>query len=78
MLASQEAVYQRVTDLLLLQHQLAWSDGARPTPAGLLDCLTQDVCWEVLSAHRQGEPASSALLLACCWCCCWSGWQGGN
>ena len=58
MLTSEEAVYQRVIELLLQQHQLAWSTGARPTPAGLLDCLTQDASWEVLAAHRQGEPAS--------------------
>ena len=58
MLTSEEAVYQRLTELLQQQYQLAWSDGARPTPAGLLDCLTQDTCWEVLTAHRQGEPPS--------------------
>ena len=54
-----QQVYERVTAMLQAEHRLSWAVGAQPTPAGLLDCLSGDACWEVLSAYRQGKWYSS-------------------
>ena len=55
-----QQVYERVTAMLQAEHRLTWAVGAQPTPAGLLDCLTGDACWEVLCAYRQGECGAVA------------------
>jgi hypothetical protein len=49
---------QHLLALLRAEHKLECPAREAPAPAGLLDLLTQDGAWELLSAHRSGEASS--------------------